>query len=345
MRWGWLCLSLLYNPCRNIPVLAVDWNEIGGKAYYRSGADRCFQMRRAGFIRFFFDWFQNGKVFCRIRRCGALFDFDWINRAVLIYYQVDFLLIAIAVEIQRRALSDVQIAFPYLGYNPCLKERSVHSAVFQYHCTAPAHQVGAQSSIQKIHPRRFDYAFQRVVGIWLYQSDDTAGNKNRQPLLRCWRRDACLLCQRFIIDIGRRASRYYTNKIQIGRLIRNLLQITDVAAEISIEIRLKIQFSIDIFDLIQARHGAIEDALKNIRHEADALKVRLLNAISAEEDRLAAQQAAQNDDSDVPAVTLPKKKHKTISIKALTSQTTWRIESDEDIAISFVVFLIMCIIR
>ncbi len=85
--------------------------------------------------------------------------------------------------------------------------------------------------------------------------------------------------------------------------------------------------------------------LKNIRHEADALKVRLLNAISAEEDRLAAQQAAQNDDSDVPAVTLPKKKHKTISIKALTSQTTWRIESDEDIAISFVVFLIMCIIR
>ena len=71
--------------------------------------------------------------------------------------------------------------------------------------------------------------------------------------------------------------------------------------------------------------------LKNIRHEADALKVRLLNAISAEEDNFAAQQAAQNADSDVSAAALPKKKHKTISIKALTSQTTWRIESDDDI--------------
>lgn len=75
--------------------------------------------------------------------------------------------------------------------------------------------------------------------------------------------------------------------------------------------------------------------LKNIRHEADALKVRLLNEIGAEEDRYlaeqAAKQAAETTAMAAPAVPAPKKKHKTVSIKTLTSQATWRIESDEDI--------------
>nr|MBQ4172322.1 hypothetical protein [Ruminococcus sp.] len=83
----------LFYPSRNIPVLAVDGDEIGGKAYYRACSDRCFQMRRAGFIRLFLDRFQNGKVLCRIRRSCTLFDFDRIDRAVLMDDQIDVSLI------------------------------------------------------------------------------------------------------------------------------------------------------------------------------------------------------------------------------------------------------------
>ena len=76
--------------------------------------------------------------------------------------------------------------------------------------------------------------------------------------------------------------------------------------------------------------------LKNYRYEADALKVRWLNDIQAEQDRiLAAEQAAAADTqtSDAPVVApAPKqKKQKTVSVRTLTSQSTWRIESDEDI--------------
>ena len=77
--------------------------------------------------------------------------------------------------------------------------------------------------------------------------------------------------------------------------------------------------------------------LKNIRYEADALKVRLLNEIQAEDNRiLAAEQAAaaaaaQADDAPVAAPAPKQKKQKTVSVRTLTSQSTWRIESDEDI--------------
>lgn len=76
--------------------------------------------------------------------------------------------------------------------------------------------------------------------------------------------------------------------------------------------------------------------LKSIRHEADALKVRLLNDIDAEEERvlakLAEQQTDENEGTDIPVTPIPKrKKQKTVSIKNLASQSTWHIESEEDI--------------
>ena len=113
---------LLYNPSRNIPVLAVDGNKVGRKAHNRACSDGCFQVRRAGFVRFFLDRFQNGKVLCRVSRSGSLFDLDWVNRAVLIDDQVDFFFVAVAVEIQWRTFAGVQVAFPYFGYYPCLEE-------------------------------------------------------------------------------------------------------------------------------------------------------------------------------------------------------------------------------
>ena len=86
----------------------------------------------------------------------------------------------------------------------------------------------------------------------------------------------------------------------------------------------------------RATHCNNVATLKNIRHEADALKVRLLNEIGAEEDRYlaekAAKQAAETTETEALVTPVPKqKKHKTVSVKTLTSQTTWRIESDEDI--------------
>ncbi len=86
----------------------------------------------------------------------------------------------------------------------------------------------------------------------------------------------------------------------------------------------------------KATHCNNVATLKNIRHEADALKVRLLNEIGVKEDRYlaaeAAKKATENTETETPVAPAPKqKRHKTISVKSLTSQTTWRIESDEDI--------------
>lgn len=77
--------------------------------------------------------------------------------------------------------------------------------------------------------------------------------------------------------------------------------------------------------------------LKNYRYEADALKVRWLNDIQAEEDRILAEEqaaaaaTAQADDAPVVAPAPKQKKQKTVSVRTLTSQSTWRIESEADI--------------
>lgn len=81
-------------------------------------------------------------------------------------------------------------------------------------------------------------------------------------------------------------------------------------------------------------------ALRNITQEVDALKIRCLNEISAEEAKLIAlQQPAQVDDSDnrndidepIVPTPAPVKKKKTISIKSINYATTWQIENEADV--------------
>ena len=90
----------------------------------------------------------------------------------------------------------------------------------------------------------------------------------------------------------------------------------------------------DISD--RATHCNNMATLKNIRHETDALKVRLLNEISAEEEKYLAEQAAkaaaESTETEAPVTPVhEQRRHKTVSIKTLTGRSTWRIESDDDI--------------
>ena len=73
--------------------------------------------------------------------------------------------------------------------------------------------------------------------------------------------------------------------------------------------------------------------LQNIKVEADALKVRLLNEIAEEEEKLTPQVPPEDDpDGDIPVVPpIISKKKKTVSIKSISAATTWQIESIDDV--------------
>lgn len=81
--------------------------------------------------------------------------------------------------------------------------------------------------------------------------------------------------------------------------------------------------------------------LQNIKVEADALKVRLLNEIADEEVKLqAAKQSViapptmvnSEDEPVAPPTPAPKvKAQKTISIKSINTEATWRIETEQDV--------------
>lgn len=80
--------------------------------------------------------------------------------------------------------------------------------------------------------------------------------------------------------------------------------------------------------------------LQNIKVEADALKVRLLNEIASEEAHLIAARQPQTPSAPVSGMVaessasyhIPKAKtQKTVSIKTINSETTWRIETEEDV--------------
>jgi hypothetical protein len=86
--------------------------------------------------------------------------------------------------------------------------------------------------------------------------------------------------------------------------------------------------------------------LQNIKVEADALKVRMLNDINAEEARIiaskqkpASQEVGSNQGTEPNQVkeekeAFPKvkmKQQRTVSIKSINSEATWRIESEADV--------------
>ena len=79
--------------------------------------------------------------------------------------------------------------------------------------------------------------------------------------------------------------------------------------------------------------------LQNIRLEADALKVRLLNEIDAKEEQLAREQAEKNMSATKPVIgnepatpPVPKvKKRRNISIKSINIAGSWQIETSQDV--------------
>ena len=82
--------------------------------------------------------------------------------------------------------------------------------------------------------------------------------------------------------------------------------------------------------------------LQNIKVEADALKVRLLNEISAAEARIIESKLPKTtpetgddfvaENNPVPYIKKPKiKTQKTVSIKSINTETTWRIETEADV--------------
>ncbi len=86
--------------------------------------------------------------------------------------------------------------------------------------------------------------------------------------------------------------------------------------------------------------------LQNIKVEADALKIRCLNEISAEETKLQTQRVAESsanygsgqenlagsDNTDATPIVKPiVKKRRTVSIKSLNTSATWQVETEADV--------------
>jgi hypothetical protein len=72
--------------------------------------------------------------------------------------------------------------------------------------------------------------------------------------------------------------------------------------------------------------------LQSIRVEIDALKLRLLNEISAKEQELIEKEAKDNQKPVQPDTPLaPPKKKKNISIKSIAVSTSWQIETPQDV--------------
>lgn len=101
---------------------------------------------------------------------------------------------------------------------------------------------------------------------------------------------------------------------------------------------------VDRFNEIKdkASHCSNVATLQNIKVEADALKVRLLNEITAQENKILAAKAKEaeqsiphgNDGGQATQVVTPApkvKKQKTISIKSVNIETTWQLETEQDI--------------
>ena len=92
----------------------------------------------------------------------------------------------------------------------------------------------------------------------------------------------------------------------------------------------------------KATHCNNVATLQNIKVEADALKVRLLNEIAdteakiiarkqAEEQAKAAEQSGTTATEPVTPPAPKQKKQKTVSIKSINTEATWRIETVQDV--------------
>ena len=72
--------------------------------------------------------------------------------------------------------------------------------------------------------------------------------------------------------------------------------------------------------------------LQNIKLEADALKVRCLNEIINEEEKITPIESVDNGEADVTSAPITSlKTRKTISIKSVNNASSWQIETEEDV--------------
>ncbi|OOO00080.1 MAG: ATPase [Epulopiscium sp. Nele67-Bin004] len=94
------------------------------------------------------------------------------------------------------------------------------------------------------------------------------------------------------------------------------------------------------FDGLDAKATSCNNiaTLQTIKVEADALKIRLLNQIRQEEEKLQRQKQAelakQNsiaEKAEAPKVVVPVKQQKVVSIKTVNQENTWRIETEQDV--------------
>lgn len=69
--------------------------------------------------------------------------------------------------------------------------------------------------------------------------------------------------------------------------------------------------------------------LQNVKIEADALKVRLLNEMAKRDEKVYEDTPPYGDDGNDPKP--PVKKHKSISIKNVSLTSSWQIESAQDL--------------
>jgi len=91
---------------------------------------------------------------------------------------------------------------------------------------------------------------------------------------------------------------------------------------------------IKLFDEIheKATHCNNVATLQNIKVEADALKVRLLNEMSKRDEKVAEEEAPYGGNGTTDPKPLPKvKKRKSISIKTISLAASWQIETAQDV--------------
>ena len=69
--------------------------------------------------------------------------------------------------------------------------------------------------------------------------------------------------------------------------------------------------------------------LQNVKIEADALKVRLLNEMAKKDEKVAEETEEYGDNGNGQKP--PAKKHKSISIKNVSLTSSWQIESAQDL--------------
>jgi hypothetical protein len=71
--------------------------------------------------------------------------------------------------------------------------------------------------------------------------------------------------------------------------------------------------------------------LQNIKLEADALKIRLLNEMDKKDLQVAEDKSKEEDGNEVKEKRVPIKKKRNISFNKISVTKTWRIESTQDL--------------